>query len=120
MAACQAFSGPFFGGSLRLAPDSRLPSAEPVTTLESLAMAEPAWWQRGAIYQIYPRSFADSDGDGVGDLRGITSRLDYLKDLRVEAIWLSPIFKSPMADFGYDVADYCDIDPVFGSLQDLD
>jgi alpha-glucosidase len=83
-------------------------------------MAEPAWWQRGAIYQIYPRSFADSDGDGVGDLKGIASRLDYLKDLKVAAIWLSPIFKSPMADFGYDVADYRDIDPVFGTLQDLD
>ena len=84
------------------------------------AMSEPAWWQRGAIYQIYPRSFADSNGDGVGDLRGITSRLDYLQELAVEAIWLSPIFTSPMADFGYDVADYRDVDPIFGTLQDLD
>ncbi|MDA0173191.1 alpha-amylase family glycosyl hydrolase [Solirubrobacter taibaiensis] len=83
-------------------------------------MGEQAWWQRGAIYQIYPRSFADANGDGVGDLKGITSKLDYLQGLKVEGIWLSPIFTSPMADFGYDVADYCDIDPVFGTLADLD
>jgi alpha-glucosidase len=83
-------------------------------------MSEPAWWQRGAIYQIYPRSFADSNGDGVGDLAGITAHLDHLASLRVAAIWLSPIFTSPMADFGYDVADYCDVDPVFGTLEDLD
>jgi hypothetical protein len=83
-------------------------------------MFEPAWWQRGAIYQIYPRSFADSDGNGVGDLRGIRAHLDYLSDLAVEAVWLSPIYPSPMVDFGYDVADYCDVDPIFGSLADLD
>ena len=83
-------------------------------------MSEPAWWQRGAIYQIYPRSFADADGDGVGDLKGITAHLDHLQALHVEAIWLSPIFTSPMADFGYDVSDYCDVDPVFGTLRDLD
>jgi alpha-glucosidase len=84
---------------------------------------EPAtvpWWERGVIYQIYPRSFQDSDGDGVGDLRGIEQRLDYLADLGVDAIWLSPIFPSPMADFGYDVADYTGIDPLFGSLDDFD
>ncbi len=83
-------------------------------------MAELAWWQRGAIYQIYPRSFADSNGDGVGDLRGIVSRLDHLAELAVEAIWLSPFFRSPMADFGYDVSDYCDVDPIFGTLDDFD
>ena len=78
------------------------------------------WWQRGAIYQIYPRSFADANGDGVGDLRGIEQRLEHLSALGVEAVWLSPIFPSPMADFGYDVADYCDIDPQFGTLDDFD
>ena len=83
-------------------------------------MSEPAWWQRGAIYQIYPRSFADANGDGVGDLAGITAHLDHIEALAAAAIWLSPIFTSPMADFGYDVSDYCDVDPVFGTLEDLD
>jgi alpha-glucosidase len=83
-----------------------------------------AWWQRGAIYQIYPRSFADSNGDGVGDLRGIVERLDYLGgqdgSLGVQAIWLSPFYRSPMADFGYDIADCTDVDPLFGTLEDFD
>ena len=78
------------------------------------------WWQRGAIYQIYPRSFADSNGDGVGDLLGIVDRLDRIAGLGMQAVWLSPIFPSPMADFGYDVSDYCDVDPMFGTLADLD
>lgn len=78
------------------------------------------WWQKGIIYQIYPRSFQDSDGDGTGDLLGIIQRLPYLQALGVDAIWLSPIFPSPMADFGYDVADYVDIDPIFGTLHDFD
>ena len=82
--------------------------------------SEEPWWRRGAVYQVYPRSFADSDGDGVGDLDGIRSRLDHVASLGVEAIWLSPVFPSPMADFGYDVSDYCDIDPVFGSLEGFD
>lgn len=72
------------------------------------------------IYQIYPRSWADSDGDGVGDLRGITTRLPYLRDLGVDAIWLSPFFTSPQADAGYDVADFRDVDPLFGTLADAD
>lgn len=78
------------------------------------------WWQQGVIYQIYPRSFVDSNGDGVGDLPGITGQLDYLRWLGVDAIWLSPIYPSPMADFGYDVANYTDIDPLFGNLDDFD
>jgi alpha-glucosidase len=78
------------------------------------------WWQNGVIYQIYPRSFMDSNGDGVGDLPGIRSRLDYVQWLGVDAIWISPIFPSPMADFGYDVADYTDIEPLFGTLADFD
>ena len=82
-------------------------------------LGEP-WWKTGVFYQIYPRSFADSDGDGVGDLNGIRQRLDYLAWLGVDAIWLSPFYRSPMADFGYDVADFCDVDPQFGSLDDFD
>ena len=78
------------------------------------------WWQTGIIYQIYPRSFQDSNDDGVGDIQGIIRRLPFLVELGVDAIWLSPIFKSPMADFGYDIADYMDVDPLFGSLTDLD
>ena len=82
---------------------------------------EPAnWWQRGVIYQVYPRSFQDSNGDGIGDLNGIAGRLDHLVGLGVEAMWISPIFLSPMADFGYDVADYRAVDPIFGSLADFD
>jgi alpha-glucosidase len=78
------------------------------------------WWQSAVIYQIYPRSFQDSNGDGVGDLAGILSRLDYLVELGVDALWISPFYLSPMADFGYDVADYCNVDPLFGSLADFD
>jgi alpha-glucosidase len=78
------------------------------------------WWQTGVVYQIYPRSFADTNGDGIGDLAGIRSRLDHLQWLGVDAVWLSPIFRSPMADYGYDVSDYCDVDPLFGDLVELD
>jgi alpha-glucosidase len=78
------------------------------------------WWRDAVVYQIYPRSFQDSDGDGVGDLRGIFSRLDHLAYLGVDALWLSPIYPSPLADFGYDVSDYAAVDPVFGSLEDFD
>jgi alpha-glucosidase len=90
---------------------------EQVTTIPDSASA---WWQKGVIYQIYPRSFQDSDGDGTGDINGIVSRLSHLVELGVDAIWLSPIFSSPMADFGYDVADYCGVDPMFGTMEDFD
>jgi oligo-1,6-glucosidase/alpha-glucosidase len=78
------------------------------------------WWEGGCVYQVYPRSFQDSNGDGVGDLKGIERRLDYIAALGVDAIWLSPIFPSPMMDFGYDIADYCGIEPMFGALADFD
>lgn len=78
------------------------------------------WWRGGVIYQVYPRSFYDSNHDGIGDLAGITAKLDYIKSLGVDAIWISPFFKSPMRDFGYDVSDYRDVDPIFGSMEDFD
>src|SRR5215813_5542866 len=83
-------------------------------------MPDTKWWQKAVIYQVYPRSFQDSNGDGVGDLRGITQRLPYLADLGVCAIWLSPIFTSPMEDFGYDITDYRGIDPLFGTMAEFD
>jgi alpha-glucosidase len=84
------------------------------------AAVHPEWWRGAVIYHIYPRSFADSNGDGIGDLAGITARLGHIASLGVDAIWLSPFFTSPMKDFGYDVADYCDVDPTFGTLADFD
>ena len=78
------------------------------------------WWRGATIYQVYPRSFADSNGDGIGDLPGITDKLEYVASLGVDAVWLSPFFTSPMKDFGYDVADYCGVDPIFGTLADFD
>ncbi|MEP3428928.1 MAG: alpha-glucosidase [Roseibium sp.] len=81
---------------------------------------DPDWWKGAVIYQIYPRSFNDTNGDGIGDLNGVTERMDYIASLNVDAIWLSPFFKSPMDDFGYDVSDYEDVDPMFGSLADFD
>lgn len=80
----------------------------------------PDWWRGAIIYQVYPRSYADTNGDGVGDLAGITEHLDHIASLGVDAVWISPFFTSPMKDFGYDVADYCDVDPVFGTLADFD
>ena len=84
-------------------------------------MASPQpWWKNAVIYQIYPRSFQDSNGDGIGDLAGITKRLDYLETLGIDAIWLSPVYRSPQDDNGYDISDYCDIDPMFGTLEDME
>lgn len=83
-------------------------------------MSDAPWWRGAVTYQIYPRSFLDTDGDGVGDLPGIIERLDYVASLGVDAIWVAPFFRSPMADFGYDIADYRDVDPLFGSLADFD
>ncbi len=95
---------------------NRVSSIHAAQTAPALA----PWWRGATIYQVYPRSFMDSNEDGIGDLPGITQRLDYIASLGVDAIWLSPFFKSPMNDFGYDVADYCDVDPIFGTLADFD
>src|SRR5690349_13863353 len=78
------------------------------------------WWKHAVIYEIYPLSFQDSNGDGLGDLNGITQRLDYLKNLGVDAIWIAPIYPSPLVDFGYDISDYLNIDPKYGTLADFD
>jgi len=91
-----------------------------VATRPGTAISADPWWKHAVIYEIYPRSFQDSDGDGVGDINGITSRLDYLKDLGVDAIWITPMYPSPQVDFGYDVANYESIDPQFGTLADFD
>ncbi|MCH2163046.1 MAG: alpha-amylase family glycosyl hydrolase [Marinovum sp.] len=85
-----------------------------------LASTDRDWWRGAVIYQVYPRSYQDSNGDGIGDLPGITERLDHIASLGVDALWISPFFKSPMKDFGYDVSDYCDVDPMFGTLADFD
>lgn len=94
------------------------PNAAPDTAGDTARLG--AWWRGAVIYQIYPRSFADTNGDGIGDLAGIAERLDYIADLGVDGIWISPFFTSPMKDFGYDVADYCGIDPSFGTFADFD
>src|SRR5271163_2487224 len=86
---------------------------------EAPGAGEP-WWKHALIYEVYPRSFQDSNGDGIGDLKGITERLDYLQALGVDAIWLSPIYPSPQVDFGYDISDYENIDPQYGTLADFD
>jgi alpha-glucosidase len=83
-------------------------------------MPATSWWQYGILYEVYPRSFQDASGDGIGDLQGILERLDYLADLGIKGIWIAPFYPSPMADFGYDIADYCNVDPIFGSLADFD
>jgi alpha-glucosidase len=103
--------------SLLLAPALR---AQQYPTPSAAARENPNWWKNAVIYEIYPRSFQDSNGDGIGDLNGITRRLDYLKGLGIDAIWLTPIYPSPQIDFGYDISDYTNIDPQYGSLADFD
>ena len=88
--------------------------------MKNLTQHNPEWWREAVIYQVYPRSFNDTNGDGIGDLPGITEKLDYIASLGVDIVWISPFFTSPMKDFGYDVADYCDVDPLFGCLADFD
>ena len=78
------------------------------------------WWKKAVIYQIYPRSYLDTSGNGIGDLNGVIQKIDYLSDLGIEAIWLSPFFTSPMQDMGYDVSNYTSIDPLFGTIKDFD
>ena len=89
-------------------------------TVRSNGATPNPWWANAVVYQVYPRSFQDTNGDGIGDLKGITSRLDYLADLGVDVVWLSPVYKSPQDDNGYDISDYQDIDPLFGTLEDMD
>src|SRR3984893_1484645 len=95
-------------------------SATPSSAQQQTDAHGRQWWQDAVFYEIYPRSFADSNNDGIGDLNGITSKLDYLKDLGVDAIWVTPCFPSPQVDFGYDVSDYEAIDPMYGTMNDFD
>ena len=88
--------------------------------LQPLSLSPADWWNHAVLYQIYPRSFADSNGDGIGDIPGIISKLPHIADLGVDALWLSPFYTSPQKDAGYDVADYCNVDPIFGSLSDAE
>src|SRR5260221_3034551 len=92
----------------------------PLTNNRAHANQDDPWWNHAVIYEIYPRSFQDSNGDGVGDINGITSRLDYLRDLGIDAIWICPMYPSPLVDFGYDISDYTAIDPLYGTLADFD
>ena len=111
------------GGAL-MAQVAAVPPPVPPTAAEMQAAAQPThdatWWKHAVVYEIYPRSFQDSNGDGIGDLNGITQRLDYLQKLGVDAIWIAPMFPSPQVDFGYDVSDYRAVDPQYGSLADMD
>jgi len=95
-------------------------TSEPTQTAVSPVDRPTDWWKSSVVYQIYPRSFADSNGDGIGDLQGITSHLDYLVELGVGMVWLSPVYASPMDDNGYDISNYQDVDPMFGRLEDLE
>ncbi|MGB7548792.1 MAG: alpha-glucosidase [Terracidiphilus sp.] len=109
-----------FLGAAALAAGGQNARVKPAAQSNSTASSEQNWWKNAVLYEIYPRSFQDTNGDGIGDLKGITERLDYLKELGVDAIWLSPIYPSPQADFGYDISDYENIDPQYGTLADFD
>lgn len=94
-----------------------MPSA---TSLPTVSPVTEAWWKEASVYQIYPSSFKDSNGDGIGDIPGVIEKLDYFKQLGVDIVWVCPIYPSPKVDMGYDVADYCDIDPQYGTLGDVE
>ncbi len=106
-------------GTAALTAGGQTAAVKPAPSIKTQS-TEPDWWKNAVIYEIYPRSFRDSNGDGIGDLNGITERLDYLKDLGVDAIWLTPVYPSPQVDFGYDISDYRNIDPQYGTLADFD
>ena len=98
----------------------RVPSSKRVIYTEWRKVMKKEWWHGKTAYQIYPKSFYDSNGDGIGDLPGIIQKLDYLKELGIDLIWISPVYLSPCADQGYDIADYYQIDPIFGTMEDMD
>src|ERR1035437_9108036 len=110
----------FLGAAALSAGGQTVPAQSTPQPSAATQASEQDWWKNAVIYEIYPRSFQDSNGDGIGDLNGITQRLDYLKSLGVDAIWLSPIYPSPQVDFGYDISDYENIDPQYGTLADFD
>jgi alpha-glucosidase len=115
------FAAAFVLGQAMLAAEGQTVPAKPrVTTPAASQQSELDWWKNAVIYEIYPRSFQDTNGDGIGDLNGITQRLDYLKELGVDAIWLTPVYPSPQVDFGYDISDYRAIDPQYGTMADFD
>ncbi len=110
----------FLGAAALSAGGQTVPAQSTPQPSAATQASEQDWWKNAVIYEIYPRSFQDSNGDGIGDLNGITQRLDYLKELGVDAIWLTPVYPSPQADFGYDISDYKNIDPQYGTLADFD
>jgi alpha-glucosidase len=116
---CAFFADGILSAPQLFAQNTASPAKAATVTAKS-TKADTDWWKGAVVYEIYPRSFQDSNGDGIGDLNGITSRLDYLKTLGVDAIWLSPIYPSPQVDFGYDISDYENIDPAYGTLADFD
>ncbi|VAW20217.1 Maltodextrin glucosidase, partial [hydrothermal vent metagenome] len=105
-----------WAGGHHMIHDYRAPEGKKIISTSK----DADWWRGAVIYQIYPRSFQDHNGDGIGDLVGISQRLEYVADLGVDAIWISPFFTSPMKDFGYDVSNYRDVDPIFGVMEDFD